>query len=123
MSPVTNNEAQNAAPEASAYILNNYFVSDSVFDRSSDAAIALLQELARAHEVGAPRSQEPRLHQRTYESAPPLKKLPPSEWRSLGGYFDYEHWADRDRFMELDRAIAAAQRSQPFDFESEDSLF
>jgi len=27
-------------------------------------------------------------------------------WRSLGGFLDYEHWPDRDRFVELDAAIA-----------------
>jgi hypothetical protein len=43
------------------------------------------------------------------EIKPPLPKLAAGPWRSLGGYFDYTHWADRDRFLELDKAIAANQ--------------
>ena len=27
-------------------------------------------------------------------------------WLSLGGCFDYTHWEDRERFVELDKAIA-----------------
>jgi hypothetical protein len=36
-----------------------------------------------------------------------LQKLPPTQFRSLGGYLDYDDWKDRERFMELDRAINA----------------
>ncbi len=36
-----------------------------------------------------------------------VKLVPISHpWRSLGGFLDYEHWPDRDRFMELDAAIS-----------------
>src|SRR5580658_3414955 len=38
-------------------------------------------------------------------AAPRLRKLPPGPFRSLGGYLDYEEWPDRERFMELDRAL------------------
>ena len=34
-----------------------------------------------------------------------LHKHPDSPWRSLGHYLDYSGWADRDRFMYLDKAI------------------
>jgi hypothetical protein len=46
------------------------------------------------------------------ENTTPLPKLPPGPWRSLGGYFDYSTWADRERFLELDRALSTA-RSRP----------
>jgi hypothetical protein len=36
---------------------------------------------------------------------PPLVKLPPGPWRSLGGYLDYTDWPERERFAELDLAI------------------
>lgn len=36
---------------------------------------------------------------------PPLVKLPPCPWRSLGGYLNYENWPERERFAELDLAI------------------
>jgi hypothetical protein len=29
-------------------------------------------------------------------------------WRSIGGCFDYTEWKDRDRFLELDRAIGCS---------------
>jgi hypothetical protein len=35
-----------------------------------------------------------------------LRRLPPGPWRSLGRYLDYTNWPERDRFLELDRAIA-----------------
>ena len=37
----------------------------------------------------------------------PLTQLAAGPWRSLGRYLDYSNWADRDRFVELDRAIEA----------------
>jgi hypothetical protein len=37
----------------------------------------------------------------------PRRKLSGGPWQSLGGYFDYSDWAARERFMELDEAIAA----------------
>jgi hypothetical protein len=41
----------------------------------------------------------------TDHSVPPLRRLPPGPFRSLGGYFDYAGWADCQRFMELDQTI------------------
>jgi hypothetical protein len=35
------------------------------------------------------------------------QKLPPTPWLSLGGYLDYSGWEERERFMELDRAIGS----------------
>ena len=46
---------------------------------------------------------------RELRPSPPLQKVEAGPWRSLGGYFDYSLWPDRDRFLELDRAIAAMQ--------------
>lgn len=42
----------------------------------------------------------------------PLKQLPPGPWRSLGRYLDYTHWADRERFRELDLAIQRSGLSE-----------
>ena len=36
-----------------------------------------------------------------------LPKLAPGPWISLGGLLNYEDWDERDRFLELDRLIAA----------------
>jgi hypothetical protein len=35
-----------------------------------------------------------------------LRKIEAGPFRSLGGYFDYSGWDARDRFLELDAAIA-----------------
>ena len=39
------------------------------------------------------------------DASPTLVRLPPSPFRSLGGYFSYEGWPDQQRFMELDEAL------------------
>jgi hypothetical protein len=40
------------------------------------------------------------------EVAPaPLELLPALPWRSLGGFFNYERWPERERFLLLDREI------------------
>lgn len=44
---------------------------------------------------------------RPVQPARPLPQIAPGPWRSLGRYLDYTNWADRDRFVELDRAIEA----------------
>ncbi len=45
-------------------------------------------------------------------AALPATKLPPGPWRSLGGYMDYSGWADRERFLELDAAIARMREQE-----------
>jgi hypothetical protein len=47
----------------------------------------------------------------------PLQKLSGGPCQSLGGYFDYSNWDARERFMELDRAIAANRYAQRFERE------
>jgi len=39
-----------------------------------------------------------------------LEKLPNCPFRSVGGYLNYAGWPDRQRFMELDRAIQLRAR-------------
>ena len=41
----------------------------------------------------------------------------PSLWRSLGRRFNYESWPERQRFIELDRAIAATANCEREDTE------
>jgi hypothetical protein len=45
-------------------------------------------------------------------NTPPLQELSRGHWQSLGGYFDYSQWAARERFVELDNAIAATPYHQ-----------
>jgi hypothetical protein len=53
-----------------------------------------------------------------------LRKLPPSPFRSVGGYLDYAEWPDCQRFMELDRLIqvyALESQNPPKGADSDDS--
>jgi len=43
------------------------------------------------------------------EAVSNLRRLPRARWRSLGQHLDYSNWPDRERFMELDRAIEASR--------------
>ena len=117
-SQTANNGTRQLASAVPVYAFEG-LVNAEFDSASANAAIALLRELARVQELENQRPQEARVYQRTYEYTPPLQRLPPSEWRSLGGYFDYSLWADRDRFVELDRAIAASQQSQIYDLEAD----
>ena len=120
-SPQTSNETPQPASTVAGYVFNRLVPTE--FDGNSEAAINLLHELAREQETGDRRPQPVRPPQRPWENSAPLQKLPPSEWRSLGGYFDYCHWADRERFMELDKAIASTQRSQMFEMAAGAEMF
>lgn len=52
------------------------------------------------------------------DTSQPLQKVAEGPWRSLGGCLDYTNWKDRERFLELDRAIASApDYSEPEDEE------
>jgi hypothetical protein len=58
------------------------------------------------------------------EASTPLPGFPPGPWRSLGGCFDYSEWADRDRFLELDKALASAHCGEPeHELQSEVSMW
>jgi len=43
------------------------------------------------------------------EIVEPLQPVAAGPWRSLGGFMDYTGWAARERFLELDEAIAGGQ--------------
>ena len=72
-----------------------------------EAWIASLMKLTDDQERGTRLAHDPGTGNSSREIKPPLKKVAEGPWRSLGGYFDYTDWPDRDRFMELDKAIAA----------------
>jgi len=57
------------------------------------------------------------------EVSGPLQKLAAGPNRSLGGYFDYTHWKDRERFLELDRLIASGQTSHESEEEGDRQIF
>ena len=50
--------------------------------------------------------QETGISTRSHEVNTALQKVSAGPWISAGGYFDYSGWADRERFMELDKAIS-----------------
>jgi hypothetical protein len=74
-----------------------------------EAWIATLLKLVAEQEKEVPVSRSTSGDGSPREVKAPLEKLAAGPYRSLGGYFDYSHWADRERFLELDRAIALGQ--------------
>ena len=94
-----------AAEGMAACFMNGLTASKTEHD-SFENWVATLTRLAEQHERAERLARE---RETAYTAKPPLEKVPEGPFRSLGGYFDYTHWADRERFMELDRAIAAGQ--------------
>jgi hypothetical protein len=45
----------------------------------------------------------------------PRRQLPPGPYRSLGGCLDYSGWSERERFIELDRALQRQAQGEPND--------
>jgi len=69
----------------------------------------LLRELADQQEPGTCHSRRPVKNSPRSplpcKVATPLARLAGGPYQSIGGFFDYSNWIDRDRFMELDKAI------------------
>jgi hypothetical protein len=106
------NEASGRAEGMPACMLNSEPASHAARDLengSIESWIAALLKLAEEQERAAGMVQDAGIGMPSRENKCPLPKLAEGPWRSLGGYFDYSLWADRDRFLELDRAIAAGQ--------------
>jgi hypothetical protein len=87
-----------------------------------EAWIAILEKLAEEHERADRAARAVEVAHASHEIKNPMPKLAEGPWRSLGGYFDYTHWSDRERFLELDRAIAASQDAPESDIERGPSL-
>jgi hypothetical protein len=67
-----------------------------------------VRQRAHQQEPRAEPKQEMSTDRWPYQTEVPLQKASAGSWVSLGGYFDYSTWADRERFVELDRVIAAS---------------
>lgn len=90
--------------------------------RSTDVLLALLRELE--NEPSRPSRRNQNIEKSAYspEGREALQKVAHGPWRSLGGYFDYTDWQERDRFKELDRTIAESRHPTDADDEPEDFL-
>lgn len=92
---------------------------------NSEPWLALLRSFG--NEADEPKNRGRRIHTNHVTSTVPtevrgpLQKVAESPFRSLGGFLDYSNWADRERFLELDRAIACAQSNQETDDDEFDS--
>jgi hypothetical protein len=73
----------------------------------SEKWTSLVREFAEEQERGHRHVDKARDNTRPCEINMPRRKLSGGPWQSLGGYFDYSDWTARERFMELDEAIAA----------------
>jgi hypothetical protein len=90
-------------------VMLNNLLSAETADGASEAWLALLREyklvepdrrVRYAHNDNVVGISSP-------ETSAPRPRLAASPWRSVGGYLDYSEWAARERFVELDKAIAA----------------
>jgi hypothetical protein len=77
---------------------------------------ALLAELEISGQIPESEREESSAYdsgiRRECPSEVPLSERPAGPFRSLGRFLDYTDWPDRDRFLELDRAIDRAIRSE-----------
>lgn len=87
--------------------LANGRVAPELNNDSFELWIAALTKYASEQERESQIVPDAAINHPLREIKPPMPKLAAGPWRSLGGYFDYSLWPDRDRFLELDRAIAA----------------
>ena len=109
------NETHRAGQNVPGYVFDGLTASQTERE-CFEAWIATLAKLAEEHESRPFLVRDKRADCAPRDLKPALPKLPAGPWRSLGGYFDYSDWSERERFLELDRAIAASQDLQ------EDSL-
>jgi hypothetical protein len=91
-------------------------------DGDSEKWLALFREFTEEPPRAKRRIQDIGRTDATSPESGPLQKVEPGPWRSFGGYLDYTHWQDRERFLELDAAIARAQQSNEADGDSSDLL-
>jgi hypothetical protein len=105
----TNNEIAHLAEGLPACMLREVLAANT--NANSEAWLAFLREFTEEPEDNRRRaiSDDAVEPIAPSESNGPLQKLAAGPWRSLGGYFDYSAWTDRERFRELDRAIAKAE--------------
>ena len=74
---------------------------------SSEMWSLFLRTFADEQEHISQRVQHPPTTTHSCETNKPFQRLSGGPWQSLGGYFDYSQWAARERFVQLDKAIAA----------------
>ena len=108
---MTNAQTHNRTPQPgegiAGYVFNGLIASKTESD-NFETWIATLTKLAEQHEREARVAHDVETANAVREIKP-LPKVEMGPWRSLGGCFDYTHWADRERFLELDKAIASCQ--------------
>lgn len=122
----TYNETRQPREAILGYVFNGLAASDTQNTRveiakaegeNFEAWIATLLKLVADQEREAPVARTAGTDSSPRENKPPLEKLAAGPYRSLGGYFDYGTWADRDRFLELDQLIASGQETREAEVE------
>jgi hypothetical protein len=95
----------------------NELNTTAINDGRSEWWSCLLRDSADQQELGTRNSRKLVRSPLPYKFSTPFPKLDASLYRSCGGYFDYSNWIDRDRFMELDKAISLDPRRHSLDLE------
>jgi hypothetical protein len=75
------------------------FLGRTLSEGTSDTWVAFLQAFNQGPD-------DPTADVPSFETGTPLQKLDAGPWRSIGGRLDYSGWSARERFLELDKAIA-----------------
>jgi|SRR5580692_9444716 hypothetical protein len=118
MNSVTCNEITQPVIALHNSMVNGLNTTD-MNDGRSEWWSCLLRDLADQQELATRNSRKPVRSPLPCKLTTPLPKLDASLYRSRGGYFDYSNWIDRDRFMELDKAISLDPRRHGLDLEPE----
>ncbi len=77
--------------------------------------ISLLLEWSGEQQCETRGAQGTQIDACSHEISTPLQKVSAGPWMSRGGYFDYSGWAARERFVELDNAIAGSAIIKEFE--------
>ena len=117
----TFHETHQPAEAVSAGLFNGLVATGNGND--FEAWIATLTRLADEQEVRARVQHDPGSGNSSREIRNPLQKVAAGPYTSLGGYFDYSLWPDRERFLELDKAIAAGQEIREDEVDHDVSMF
>jgi hypothetical protein len=109
-------ETNDGSSEEWLAFLREFARDDKKLEKRPVAAQEPEKQVRRMRGNDAAKISTPEVVGQFQEVSGPLQKVTSGTWRSLGGYFDYTNWQERERFMELDRAIASARyRDEPGD--------
>jgi hypothetical protein len=98
-------------------MFNNGLTTAQSNNVGSAKLISLLLEWGDEQQRETRGAQGTQINTCSHEINTPLQKVSAGPWMSCGGYFDYSDWAARERFVELDKAIAGSAIIKELNFD------